>query len=58
MIDTKYNGVLWLARNLFISKQFLGNGKTEKEAIKNMNETIKRHNLKDNTYLVNKYGQD
>lgn len=41
-IETKYNGAVWLARDVNISSQYLGDGKTEQEAIKSMEETIQR----------------
>jgi len=44
-ISTKYNGALWLARDLSISSQYLGSGKTEKQAIEDMEKTIKKHSL-------------
>jgi hypothetical protein len=45
-IQTKFNGALWLARDLHYSNQFLGSGKTEKEALNDMKQTIKEHKIK------------
>ena len=39
-IETHFNGVLWLARDLSFSNQYLGSGKTESQAIQEMQNTI------------------
>lgn len=45
-IHTVFNGQLWLARNKNFSMQFIGSGKTEKEALENMEETIQKYFVK------------
>jgi hypothetical protein len=47
-VETLFNGVLWLARDKYITSQYLGAGKTEKEALEDMEKTIKQLNLKQN----------
>lgn len=45
-IETVFNGFLFLARNRHYSSQYLGSGKTEIKALKDMEETISKHNLR------------
>ena len=44
--DYRFNGVLYLVRNKWYSTQYLGSGKSLQDAIDDMEETIKKHNLK------------
>jgi hypothetical protein len=45
-IETLYNGEIYLARDRFYSCQYLGSGKTAKEAVMNMETTIRIFHLK------------
>jgi len=44
-IKVFYNGKIYLAKNSDYSEQYLGMGKTAKEAIDNMKHNIKEKNL-------------
>ena len=46
-----FNGVLYLAKNRWFSTQYLGSGKTPKEAELDMEKTINKLGLKPRGYM-------
>ncbi len=44
--QTVFNGILYLSKDRRYSSQFLGVATSEKEAVKDMEETIKKYSIK------------
>ena len=41
-----FNGIIYLAKNIWFSSQYIGSGKTIEKAIDNMNKTINKFKFK------------
>lgn len=57
-LQTHFNGALYLVKDLFYSDQYLGSGRSQKEAFEDMEKTIKKYGLKTLPHRVEKYGTE